>query len=855
MIWFHNLKVGGKLMLSYIIVLTTVLCAGVFVLKSMNDINTNYATTMDLTSRRISHFFASEAHLAKTLVIMREIYYPENTREDLNRLSAELDENLDGLMENLKGLQGVAAPAVREKVRAVLSLVEAFSRDAKAEIGMLLGVPDILPENTDYKAALIHAEKLSADIKNTYANEIVETIEGISGMSLNVLLTIADENDARANRVLHIAIFLLAVLLLLFLGMAVYIPGYISKPLITMSEFMAKAGETGDITLRPEDEKVIGKISGYRNEISNCIRNAAMFIRRLDEIEKILKRVASGDLSTDITILSDADTMGQSLRTMIDKLNIIFDEINASAAKAEAAALAKSNFLANMSHEIRTPMNAIIGMAAIGKSAADTERKEYCFAKIEDASNHLLGVINDILDMSKIEADRFELSQTEFNFEKMLLRIVNIIIFRVDERKQKLYIHNSGDIPRLLIGDEHRLAQVITNLLSNAAKFTPEEGTITLDSRLLSEDDGVCRLQISVTDTGIGIAKEQHDRIFHSFEQAESDTSRKFGGTGLGLAISKRIVEMMGGKIRVESQPGLGSIFTFTVPLKRSGDIQKRLFAPDVNRNDIRIFAADADPEIRRFFIDTSKSLGVYCKVAASGEEAAAMLKKDDNYNFFFVDWNLPGMDGIHLARIIRAESAQKPIVFLFSSVDWNHIKDEARAAGVDKFLAKPLLKSDIADFINGCIGIVDEPENNGEIEEMDDFSGYRILIAEDVEINREIVLALLESTNLKMDCAENGVEAVRMFSEAPDTYDMIFMDLQMPEMDGYEATRRIRSLRTPKAETIPIIAMTANVFKEDVASCLEAGMDGHIGKPLDFDEVRKQLTRIFHGVSTAGAQ
>ena len=799
---------------------------------------------MNLTNRRMSYIVAAEIHLAKTKVIMCEIFYPENTREDLTRLSDELDEKLNGLLENLNGLHEVAAPAVREKVRSVLPLIEVFSQDAKDVIGILLATPDISIENPDYRAALAQAERKTSDIRNIYANDMAATIESISGIALDVLNTLSKENDAKANQVLLITIGLFAVSILIFLGMALYIPSLISKPLIAMSEFMTKAGKTGDIKFSRDDEVIIDKCSRYRDEISDCIKNTALFVRRMNEIEGILKKVAAGDLTTDIPILSNADTMGQSLHVMTGNLNSMFDKVNASASKAEAAALAKGNFLANMSHEIRTPMNAIIGMATIGKSASDTERKDYCFAKIENASNHLLGVINDILDMSKIEADRFELSPVEFDFEKMLRRIVNIIIFRVDERKQKLYIHNSGNIPRLLIGDDHRLAQVITNLLSNATKFTPDEGTITLDSRLLSEEDGMCRLQISVTDTGVGIAKDQQDRIFNSFEQAGTNISRKFGGTGLGLAISKRIIELMGGEIHVESQPDCGSNFSFTVLLKRGIDTQKRLVAPDINWSNIRIFSVDDDPEVRGLFKDTSVSLGIDCEVAASGEEAAEILTRAGNYNIFFIDWSLPGMDGINLARKIRMETMQKPIVILFSSIDWSSIKDSAKAAGIDKFISKPLFKSDIIDCITEFIGIDDTHEQSDENEKMDDFSMYRILLAEDVEINREIVTALLKPTQLKIDYAENGAYAVRMFSESPDIYDMIFMDLQMPEMDGYEATRRIRSLDIPRAKTVPIIAMTANVFTEDIKNCLNTGMDGHIGKPLDFNEVRRQLRR-----------
>ena len=374
---------------------------------------------------------------------------------------------------------------------------------------------------------------------------------------------------------------------------------------------------------------------------------------------------------------------------------------------AEVAAQAKSSFLANMSHEIRTPMNAIIGMTNIGQNTSDIERKNYSLDKIATASKHLLGIINDILDFSKIEAGKFELADTSFSFEKTLQKIVDVVSFGIEDRKQQLYVNIDKNIPESFIGDEQRFAQVITNLLSNAIKFTPDEGIIHINSELISIEGDVCKLQVSVKDTGIGISKEQQKRLFNAFEQADAGITRKFGGTGLGIAISKNIVQLMGGEIWVESEPGVGSTFTFTV-----------------------------------------------------------LLKRDD--------------------------SEKKPLQN--DGVSWGKI-----AA---------------------------------------DFGKHTILLVDDVEINREIVLAMLEDTDMTIETAENGKQAVEMFTHEPDIYSMILMDVQMPEMDGYMATRRIREIDIPAAKNIPIIAMTAHVFREDIENCLAAGMNGHIGKPIDIDEL-----------------
>jgi CheY-like chemotaxis protein len=368
-----------------------------------------------------------------------------------------------------------------------------------------------------------------------------------------------------------------------------------------------------------------------------------------------------------------------------------------------------------MSHEMRTPLNAIIGMTMVGKTSDELERKNYALDKIEDASTHLLGVINDVLDISKIEANKFELSPVEFNFEKMLQRVVNVVHFRAEEKDQKISIYIDKSMPKFMIGDDQRIAQVITNLLGNAVKFTPDNGKIILDASYLGEENGLCTIQISIKDSGIGISPEQLSRLFMSFHQAESSTVRKYGGTGLGLAISKSIVEMMGGKIRVESEVNKGSAFIFTIQVER-------------------------------------------------------------------------GAEKIH-----SIEKQQ-------------------------------------------------EQDTSQDIEGL--FRGRHILMVEDMEINREILLTILEPTGLVIDCAENGVQAVNMFKEEPRKYEMIFMDVQMPEMDGYSATRNIREIETklPSAQRIPIVAMTANVFKEDIDRCLKAGMDDHIGKPVDFEIVIEKL-------------
>jgi signal transduction histidine kinase len=382
---------------------------------------------------------------------------------------------------------------------------------------------------------------------------------------------------------------------------------------------------------------------------------------------------------------------------------------------AEKASQAKSDFLSRMSHEMRTPMNAIIGMTKIAEKTDDVSRLRYCLSTINTSSVHLLGIINDVLDMSKIEAGKFELEKIPMNIERMIMKVSNIIIDNIEKKNQKLNVNMAKDMDLEYIADDLRLSQIITNLLSNAIKFTPENGEITLAVEKTGSKGNIDTLRFSVTDTGIGMAKEQISRLFNAFEQADGSISRKFGGTGLGLAISKNLVEKMGGHIWVESEEGSGSSFIFEVDLERA------------------------------------------------------------------------------------------------------HLQGVA--------VESPDIKTDKA---------VETP----------DLSGVSIILAEDMEINREIFTALLEETHITIDSAENGLAAVSKFRENPEKYDLIIMDVQMPEMDGYQATKTIRAMDTPKAKNIPIIAMTANAFKEDVDRCLEAGMNDHLAKPIDEKSVFEKLAR-----------
>jgi signal transduction histidine kinase/DNA-binding response OmpR family regulator len=511
---------------------------------------------------------------------------------------------------------------------------------------------------------------------------------------------------------------------------------------------------------------------------------------------------------------------------------------------ALAASRAKSDFLSRMSHEIRTPMNAIIGMTHMGTSAKDKERKDYCLGKISVASQHLLGVINDILDMSKIEAGKFELSYIWFDFEKMLQDIANVIAFRMDEKQLKFSVHIDPAIPAVIEGDNQRLAQVITNFLSNAVKFTPKDGHVKLAAALHKQTDSLCTIHVEVADSGIGIADADKERLFQAFEQAESGTSRKFGGTGLGLAISKRIIEMMGGSIWVESVLGKGSSFFFDFQAHGRQSAEDRLHGMSYTP---RIMAVDDDHDTRMFFSVVAEQQGIHCDIACDRSEALALLQKNRDYDIYFIDYRLPDTNGVELAREMQSLLQKDLHIVLISGLDRSSIEKECKAANIKYFLTKPLFPSYLRDIINEYMGLEKIIASAMPDDLTDCFAGRRILLAEDVEINREIFFALMEDTGMHIEIAENGRIALEKFKASSDTCDLILMDVQMPEMDGYEASAAIRSLEFPYAKEVPIIAMTANVFKEDIEKCLASGMNDHLGKPIDQQVLVEKLLKYLN--------
>jgi CheY-like chemotaxis protein len=530
------------------------------------------------------------------------------------------------------------------------------------------------------------------------------------------------------------------------------------------------------------------------------------------------------------------------LRRIKTHLSLIEHQI-----EAQNASRAKGEFLSHMSHEIRTPLNAIIGMINIAINTDDIQKLKYCLQRAGSASKHLLNIINDILDISKIEAHRFELSYSEFNFEKMLMDIINVTNVRAEEKNLNFAVILNTNVPSLIISDELRFSQVIMNLLNNAIKFTPENGKVVLRVEKTEEDGDEITLRTEIADSGIGMTEEQQKRLFTSYGQADSNISRNFGGTGLGLAISKQIVDLMNGEIWIESKPNKGSKFIFTTKVKKGIGKADVLLSTKINKDELRILATDDSEETRMYFSHIMEAFHLPCDIACSGKEALEMMEKAEKpYNLFFVDWQMPEMDGIELTKKIKELTGEKSFVIMLSMTDWRTIEKEAIEAGVNQFVPKPLFPSVLINVINECIEIPRDGSGrqDGSANTGYNFKDFTILVAEDVVINREILISLLEETNISIEFAQNGTNAVSMFKMHPERYSLILMDLNMPEMDGYEATRAIRSLDLPRAKDICIIAMTANVFREDIEKCLATGMNDHIGKPIASEALYEKLKK-----------
>ena len=520
-------------------------------------------------------------------------------------------------------------------------------------------------------------------------------------------------------------------------------------------------------------------------------------------------------------------------------------DLDTARREAEKANKAKSEFLSNMSHDIRTPMNAIVGMTAIATAnMEDPAQVQNCLRKITLSSKHLLGLINDVLDMSKIESGKMTLNMDQVSLREVMDSIVNIVRPQIRAKRQKFDVSIHDISSENVCGDGVRLNQILINLLGNAVKFTPEEGSIrvSLSQSGSPEGDGYVRTLIVVADSGIGMSPEFQAKIFDSFAREDSTRVQKTEGTGLGMAITKYIVDAMGGTISVKSELGKGSEFRVVLDLPRAQIQEADMVLPDWN-----MLLVDDDQSLCESTVKNLASIGVKADWALDAESAIPMVdehcRRGDGYHIILLDWKLPGMDGITAAREIRSRCGDETPILLISAYDWDEIQEEAVSAGITGFIAKPLFKSTLFYGLRPFAGSAAPAPGKKTM----DLRGRRVLVAEDNDLNWEIANDLLtEELGLTLEWAENGqVCAERFRLSSPGWYDAILMDIRMPVMTGYEATAAIRAMERPDAATIPIIAMTADAFAEDIKKCLDCGMNAHVAKPIDVGEVYRQLDKF----------
>ena len=508
---------------------------------------------------------------------------------------------------------------------------------------------------------------------------------------------------------------------------------------------------------------------------------------------------------------------------------------------AKNANAAKSNFLANMSHDIRTPMNAIVGYSTLLMKDADDKNKVIEIGKkITYSSQHLLSLINDVLDMSKIESGRTSLNSDKVDVSEVINNISEIVQVQTKSKKQSFEIKTKGNIPPYIYADKLRLTQILLNLLSNAVKYTEKNGTISLVVEGYGNNGQTCHLRFIVSDNGQGMSSEFVEKIFEPFSRETNSMTNKIQGTGLGMSITKSIIDLMGGTIDIQSELGKGSVFTvdliFSVPLDENDD---NFFA---NHEITRVLVGDDEIDVTENIQSILSDAGLECDAAIGGlesvDKATRAYEDNNSYDVIILDWKMPDMDGVECVRRIRKEIGKDVPIFVLSSYDVSEIEDEAKKAGVDLFLPKPFFLSNFQRVLDTYYQNKANTEEEGN--NSDDFSGVKILVAEDNEINAEIITELLDSIGIKCVIAEDGLEALRVFTEeSPDEFDMIFMDIQMPIMDGYESARRIRASNNTRAKSIPIIAMTANAFEDDVKASMASGMNAHISKPIDFERLK----------------
>lgn len=543
------------------------------------------------------------------------------------------------------------------------------------------------------------------------------------------------------------------------------------------------------------------------------------------------------DLEQELAVLTDITSDKEIQSSLIEVMH-----------RAEAASNAKNDFLSAMSHDLRTPINGIVGMTAIAAANLEDKRRvQDCLAKINESTAHLLSLINEVLDMSQIESGKIELAREAFNLAELLQNVLNINYPGIQQKNHTVHTHIHLMEHEEVIGDPARLMRIVANLISNAIKYTPSGGTITLD---LMEKPSVIQgygcYELMVKDNGIGMSEQFQEKLFEPFEREEDVRISRIQGTGLGMSIVKSIVELMMGSIQVESEKGSGSVFrvTFNLQLDVHADKQDEQLAG------LPVLVVDDDVLVCQMVTEMLCDIGMEGEWTDSGADAVQMImerhKRRKDYLAVLLDWKLPGMDGVETARRIRREVDPHVPIIILTAYDWGEIEEEAREAGIDAFLSKPVYKSKLVHTMTEITSGHPKYPLSGSLMNEEIPKGRRVLIVEDNELNKEIVVELLRMMGVETDCADNGAEAVELFAASkPETYDLILMDIQMPKMNGYEATRIIRRMSRSDSKTVAIVAMTADAFKKDEQAAREAGMNEHLAKPISIERLTQILLRF----------
>ncbi len=625
---------------------------------------------------------------------------------------------------------------------------------------------------------------------------------------------------------------------------------YISTPVV-----LVRRAQEGDLRVDTENPAAVEFIGGRESELMEALsRELSAFPESggLHEWRGDLwgrRVVAQFDRCTPELYLVHMWDMTEELRRLKEMQEASNAALKSALDAANSASKAKTDFLSNMSHDIRTPLNAIIGMTTIAQThITERERVEDCLEKIGLSSRHLLGLINDILDMSRIESGKMTLTPETFTMADFIHSLMAIFRPQADEKHLSVEMDFTGLHHEEVRGDELRIQQILINILSNAVKFTPEGGSISLKVRETGEGvRGGCDYayyEFTVADTGIGMSPEFMKRLFMPFERAGN--VNRVEGTGLGMAITSNLIKMMNGEISVESQEGHGTVFTVTLPLEQIRDEEREL-SP---LRGLKVLAADSEAASLRNLREILADLGMECDTCENAWTAMDKVSeaKIDGWGYFAIllGWRLPLVDGVQASKELRAILGKETPIFVMSSYDWTLSEDEMRKNGITAFIPKPLFRSRLGEAL-----YAHTPEGRAALESAGGdegvaFGGRRVLLVEDNEINREIGVELIGMLGAEVECANDGSEALRKFGESPaGHFDLIFMDIQMPVMDGLAATRAIRALERPDAGSVPIVAMSANAFVEDIKASERAGMNGHVPKPVNLQSIEEAMRRF----------